>query len=66
MALSPSPLHGFPLEYLLNELAYVLKTIQLPKELTLQATGNKVFDKDEIKGTPDFTIDMWSSHNTNL
>lgn len=39
--------------------------MQYPDELSLPAAGNKAYDKDEIKGTPDFTLDMWSFHNTN-
>jgi len=63
MVSSPSPLHEFIVNFLMDELSCTFRTIPFPKSITCQPAGNKSFNKTSIQGIPDLTIDMWSHHN---
>ena len=66
MVSSPSPLHEFIVTHLMDELSCTMWTIPLPKSLSCQPAANKSFNKKLIEGIPDLTVNMWSSHNTEL
>jgi len=60
---SPSPLHKFIVNFLMDEVSCTFWTIPLPKSITCWPAGNKSFNKTSIQGILDLTVDMWSHHN---